>query len=290
MRILFEFGENDQDTDAGGFVDSDSTDLTSSDDVHTPARDFDSASWKYALCTALLAVSIVVHPISEWIDAQPVVQQVRILVNPQVSQAPNSLAVRIYQAMQRFSYKVSQNEGEVNIIYIRGANQLGKPNGNRINDWSDRRLLLMFRGGQPVIVGNWAATVKPGLPAIRNPLGKAGAAFIEPGQYSAWRVGTHHGIFGRVEEGLVQVAPVKFRRDVNRDGDVNGELIQSGMIGLNQHSGSNQSKVNKASYACLAAQSENGHHQFMSVVKADPRYRAQPNYVFNTTILDVSDL
>lgn len=178
MRILFEFGENNKDTDVGSFADS--TDLTSEDDVHTPARDFNSASWKYALCTALLAVSIVVRLVSEWIDAQRVVQQVRILVNPQVSQAPNSLAVRLYQAMQRKSYKVSQNEGEVNIIYIRGADQLGRPNGNRINDWSDRRLLLMFRGGQPVVVGNWAATVKPGLPAIKNPLGKAGAAFIEP--------------------------------------------------------------------------------------------------------------
>lgn len=290
MRILFEFGENDKDTDAGSFVDSDSTDLTSEDNVHTPARDFDSASWKYAVCTALLAVSIVVRPVYEWIDAQPVVQQVRAFVNPQVSQAPNNLASRLYQAMQRKGYEVSQNEGEVNIIYIRGASWLGRPNGNRINDWSDRRLLLMFRGGQPVIVGNWTATVKPGLPAIHNPLSKAGAAFIEPGQYSAWRVGIHHGIFGRVEEGLIQVAPVKFRRDVNRDSDVNNEPIQSGMIGLNQHSGSNQPYVDQASYACLAAQSEDGHHQFMQAVKADPRYRAQPNYVFNTTILDVSEL
>lgn len=290
MRILFEFGENDKDTDAGGFVDSDSTDLTSENDVNTPARDFDSASWKYAFCTALLAISIVVRPVSEWIDVQPVVQQVRAFVNPQVSLAPNNLASRLYQAMQRKGYAVSLGEGQVNIIYIRGADQHGRPNKNRINEWSDRRLLLMFRGGQPAVVGNWAATVKPGLPAIRNPLGKAGAAFIEPGQYSAWRVGIHHGIFGRVEEGLVQVAPVKFRRDVNRDGDVNDEPIVSGMIGLNQHSGSNQPYVDKASYACLAAQSENGHRQFMSVVKADPRYRAQPNYVFSTTILNASEL
>ncbi|MEI2577327.1 hypothetical protein [Scytonema sp. PRP1] len=288
MRILFEFGENDKDTSVKNFADS--TDLTSSDDVHTPARDFNSASWKYALCTALLAVSIVVRPISNWIDTQSVIQQVVALVNPQASQMPNSLAVRLYHAMQRKGYEVSLGEGEVNIIYIRGADQFGRPNGNRINEWSDRRIVLQFRSGSPVIAGNWAATVKPGLPAIKNPLGKSGAAFIEPGQYRAWQVGSHHGIFGRVEEGLVQVAPVSFRRDVSRDGNVNGEPVQSGKIGLNQHSGSNQRYVDASSYACLAAQSVLGHRSFMSVVKSDPRYHQNPNYLFATTVLDVNDL
>ena len=129
------------------------------------------------------------------------------------------------------------------------------------------------------------------MPAIRNPLGKAGAAFIEPGQYKAWRVDIHNGIFGRSEEGLVQVAPVNFRRDVNRNGKVNSEPLELGMIGLNQHSGSDQAKVDRASYACLAGQSESGHlHNFMPLVKADPRYRRNRAFVFTTTILDARDL
>jgi hypothetical protein len=63
------------------------------------------------------------------------------------------------------------------------------------------------------------------------------------------------------------------------------------MIGLNQHSGSNQLKVDQASYACLAGQSESGHlHEFMPLLKSDPRYRRNRNFLFTTTILDVSDL
>ncbi|KYC34561.1 hypothetical protein WA1_51135 [Scytonema hofmannii PCC 7110] len=244
---------------------------------------------KYAIVTSLLVVCIVVQPISVLIESQSVVQSIQTLVNPRSSSS--DLASRVYQAMQRKGYQISQNPEEVNIIYIRGADEFGKPNGNRINSWSDRRIILQFRNGNPAIVGNWAATVKPGLPAIKNPLRKTGAAFIEPGQYQAWRVGTHHGIFGRVEPGLVQVAPVKFRRDSDRDGDVNNEPIQSGSIGLNQHSGSNQLLVDKASYACLAGQSENGHlREFMPRVKSDRRYRQNPNHIFTTTILDVSDL
>lgn len=281
MRFVIEFYSQREDDTHPVKLPVDAASDTSSVDDKSPA-------WKYAIVTSVLVVCIVVQPISTFIELQPIVQSIQTKVNPQPT---SNLASRVYQAMQRKGYQISQNPGEVNIIYIRGADQFGRPNGNRINEWSDRRIILQFRLGRPVIVGNWAATVKPGLPAIRNPLGKAGAAFIEPGQYQAWQVGMHHGIFGRVESGLVQVAPVKFRRSVNRSGDVNGEPIQSGRIGLNQHSGSNQKYVNKASYACLAGQSENGHlDEFMPRVKSDPRYRQNPNYIFTTTILDVTDL
>ena len=281
MRFVIEFYSQREDDTHPVKLPVDAASDTSSVDDKSPA-------WKYAIVTSVLVVCIVVQPISTFIELQPIVQSIQTKVNPQPT---SNLASRVYQAMQRKGYQISQNPGEVNIIYIRGADRFGRPNGNRINEWSDRRIILQFRLGRPVIAGNWAATVKPGLPAIRNPLGKAGAAFIEPGQYQAWQVGMHHGIFGRVESGLVQVAPVKFRRDVNRSGDVNGEPIQSGRIGLNQHSGSNQKYVDKASYACLAAQLENGHlREFMPRVKSDRRYRQNPNHIFTTTILDVTDL
>lgn len=281
MRFVIEFDSQREDDTQTVKLPVDAASETSSVDDKSPA-------WKYAILTSLLVVCIVVQPISTFIESQPIVQSIQRKVNPQPT---NNLASRVYQAMQRKGYKLSQNPEQVNIIYIRGADQFGRPNGNRINEWSDRRFILQFRSGNPVIVGNWAATVKPGLPAIRNPLGKEGAAFAENGQYSAWRVGIHHGIFGRVEEGLVQVLPVKFRRDTSRNGRVDdGERLQSGNIGLNQHSGSNQLKVDKASYACFAAQSQDGHRQFLSIVKSDRRYRLNSNYIFATTILDVNDL
>lgn len=276
MRIIFDTDNDSQ------------TDITTTDAVNEHL----GGSWKYMLATTVLVGSIVVAPISDWLDSLVVVQFLRAVVNPQFGQlVNNSLAMGVYQAMRRKGYQVFTNEGEVNIVYLRGAESDGKPNDNAINEWSDRRLVLMFRNGQPTIAGNWAATVKPGLPAIRNPLGKAGAAFIEPGQYKAWRVDIHNGIFGRSEEGLVQVAPVKFRRDVNRNGRVDNEPVQLGMIGLNQHSGSDQLKVDHTSYACLAGQSQSDHlRSFMPLVKADPRYHRNRAFVFTTTILDAGDL
>lgn len=283
MRVVFEINKGGKEEDV--IVPSPEL-INSHNEVDAPEN-----NWGYAIATAFLVAVMVIPPLSSFIDSLPPTQYLQTLVSTSVlNNRSDNLANRIVKAMQRKGYQLSTNPSEVNIIYLRGADQYGNSNGNRINEWSDRRLVLMFRG-QPTVVGNWAATVKPGLPAIKNPTNNQGAAFIEPGQYSAWRVGTHYGIFGRVELGLVQVAPVKFRRDVKGSGDVSDQPVQSGMIGLNQHSGSDQQYVNKASYACLAAQSQNAHlNKFMKLVMSDPRYRRDKNFVLTTTILDVSDI
>ncbi|BDA73868.1 hypothetical protein CAL7716_080340 [Calothrix sp. PCC 7716] len=282
MRVVFEIDKGGKEEDL--IVPSPKL-INSHHEVDAPEN-----NWGYAIATAFLVATIVIPPLSSFVNSLPPIQYVQNLVSTGRYRNDN-LANRIVKAMQRKGYQLSTNLDEVNIIYLRGADQYGNSNGNRINEWSDRRLVLMFRNGQPTIVGNWAATTKPGLPAIKNPTNNQGAAFIEPGQYSAWRVGTHYGMFGRVELGLVQVAPVKFRRDAIRLGDVSKQPVQSGMIGLNQHSGSDQQYVNKASYACLAAQSQNAHlNKFMKLVMSDPRYRRDQNFVLATTILDVSDI
>lgn len=284
MRVVFEInkGGSEEDVIVPSPEETDSHNETDVPENH----------WVYAIATAFLGAVMVIPPLSSFVNSLPPIQYVQDLVSTSVLSARSgNLANRIVKAMQRKSYQLSTNPSEVNIIYLRGTDQYGNSNGNRINSWSDRRLVLMFRFGSPTIVGNWAATTKPGLPAIKNPTNNQGAAFIEPGQYSAWRVGTHYGMFGRVELGLVQVAPVNFRRDVNRNGKVDSTPVQLGIIGLNQHSGSDQELVDRASYACLAGQSESGHlHSFMPLVKADPRYRRNRAFVFTTTILDASDL
>lgn len=250
--------------------------------------------WFLPLLTCALAIGIVVRPVSELVkSAVPVVWLQSMVGNTSQPQPQTNvmLANRLYSAMQRKGYPVAKGEGETNIIYVRGGGIDGKPTGNRINEWSDARFVLMFRSGQPYVAGAWKATIKPGLPAIKNPLGKHGAAFIEDGYYSAWRLGTHRGIFGRVERGLVQVAPVKFRRDVNRNGDVTGEPVQTGMIGLNQHSGSNSKNVDETSYACLVGQSSDGHlNQFIPLLENDPRYKLDSRHMFGTAILSFGDL
>ncbi|OKH36524.1 hypothetical protein NIES2101_36955 [Calothrix sp. HK-06] len=287
MRLVIDLSRTHNDNDElvvdNQLVDTDDTDVEDS-----------SGKWLLPLLTCGLAIAIVVRPVSELVKTAPPVVWLQSQVGTLTStsnQQTSIVANRLYAAMQRKGYPIAKGKGETNIIYVRGGDINGQPTGNRINEWSDARFVLMFRGGQPYIAGKWKATIKPGLPAIRNPLGKRGAAFIEDGYYKAWRLGIHQGIFGRRERGLVQVAPVNFRRDVNRDGNVSGEPVQNGMIGLNQHSGSNNREVDKTSYACLVAQSSEGHlEEFVPLLENDPRYKTNSQHMFGTAILSIGNL
>ncbi len=289
MRVVIEWNH-----------DNDGNELVSVDDNSTvqPIQTSQTTSrWLFPLLTCGIAIAIVVPSLSNSIKAMPPIawlqSQVASVKNPQFPISTNTTAIasRLYAAMQRKGYPIAKADGKTNIIYLRGGDASGRKSGNRVNEWSDTRFVLMFRDGQPYIAGAWKATIKPGLPAIKNPLGKSGAAFIEDGYYHAWRLGTHRGIFGRTERGLVQVASVKFRRDVNHNGNVTGELLQTGMIGLNQHSGNNSKNVDRTSYACLVGQSSDGHlNQFIPLLENDPRYKADPQHIFGTAILSFSDL
>lgn len=291
MRLVIDLSRTHNDNDCNELVvDNQLVDVDDSDIEDS------SSKWLLPLLTCGLAIAIIVKPVSELVKSAPPV----VWLQSQVGSGSSSIltsnqtsivANRLYAAMQRKGYPIAKGEGETNIIYVRGGNINGQPTGNRINEWSDTRFVLMFRNGQPYIAGAWKATIKPGLPAIRNPLGKRGAAFIEDGYYEAWRLGIHQGIFGRRERGLVQVAPVNFRRDVNRDGNVSGEPVQNGMIGLNQHSGSNSKEVDKTSYACLVAQSSEGHlEKFIPLLENDPRYKRNSQHMFGTAILSIGDV
>ncbi len=61
------------------------TDIDSERDVTNPnvADEQSVEEWKYALATVILVSSIVVAPISNWLDSLVLVQQVRTFVNPQ---------------------------------------------------------------------------------------------------------------------------------------------------------------------------------------------------------------
>ncbi len=283
MHLVIKF-DRDRNNDNDELVDDDSIQSIS---TLTPRN-----RWLYPILTCGFAVAIAVHPISDLIKTMPPVVWLQSQVGSAIQSRTNvTVANRLYAAIQRKGYPVATLPGEINIIYVRGGDVKGQPTGNGINEWSDARFVLMFRHGQPYVAGAWKATIKPGLPAIKNPLGKAGAAFIEDGYYDAWRLGTHVGIFGRVERALVQVAPVKFRRDVNGNENVTGEPLQTGTIGLNQHSGSDSKNVDQTSYGCLVGQSSDGHlKQFILLIENDPRYKANRQHIFGTAVLSVGDL
>ena len=203
--------------------------------------------------------------------------------NPVVS----DLAHLVVAAMERKGHQVDRGPGEVNIVYVEGMNPDGTANADEANKWNDLRLLIRFEGGEPRIIGEWAATTEPGRYWTENPMNPLGAARIEFGQYKAWQVGMQR----KSHEALVQTGgQLTVCRDLNKDGQRTGDKRQTGEFGINQHWGYDLPEVEKASAGCLVGQSKDGHRQFMALVKSDPRYQANRKYVFATAVLQESDV
>lgn len=214
-------------------------------------------------------------------------------------QLGTSFLDKIVKTQLKLNNKVFTNKGEVNIVYVEGADLDGKVNPDSMNQWNDVRLCYDINDDKPRLLGSWVATTEPGWKYTAAPLNAQGAFRIAFGQYKAWVVGQH-----KDHEALVQlweageeldnglrVGQIRGHRDRNKDGFRTGDpvVIQIG-IGINQHWGYDQQLVDGASAGCLVGRTRQGHRDFMSIVKSDIRYRQNRNYVFWTSILDGSKL
>lgn len=195
------------------------------------------------------------------------------------------LAEKIIKYMEANKYHLARKQGEKNIIYVEGMDPDGTINPDTPNHFNDARLLLVFYDGLPTIEAGWEATTEPGYYYTDNPMNWKGAARIAFGQYRAWQVGIHG--YSDPHEALVQVGPVKVHRDWNRDMIRSGDAIDEGYFGINQHWGYNHPKndIHKAGAGCFVGRLCEEHIDFMYRVKSDPRYIADPNFVFPTTII-----
>ena len=209
-----------------------------------------------------------------------------------------SFAKRITDYMQSKNYKLDKNPGEVNIVYVEGANEDGSTNDNKSNQFNDRRVAIVFKDGVPAIAGNWEATVNPGVAYMGD--NQKGLPHTLFGQYSSWQVGTHVGPSGKNgHEGLLQSAPIKVVRawtgarpsnaEIERGTTFDGKktFIESGEFGINQHWGYDYSAddISIASAGCLVGRTIEGHKDFMQIIKADPRYRKDSGFMFTTAII-----
>lgn len=206
------------------------------------------------------------------------------------SKQPNDFASRIVRAMERNKYTVDRKPGEINIIYLEGADDDGTVNDDEPNEFNDRRIVLTFKEGKPFISGNWEATCEPGKRyTVRTLPGVDGAARIKFGQYRAWQVGIHRSH----HEALVQTGgAVTVCRDVNKDYERDGDRETTGYYGINQHHGYDMpvNDIGGSSAGCLVGRTVKGHSEFMAIVKSDPRYLANNKFVFSTAILPAKDI
>ncbi|RAI34360.1 hypothetical protein, partial [Rhodoplanes roseus] len=209
--------------------------------------------------------------------------------------ATGTLAERIVAAMERRGCTIDRGPGEVNIVYVEGIDPDGTPNANRPNGFDDVRFIILFQDGIPVIAdpGAWEATTEPGKLYTERPLSKLGAARIPHGQQRCWQVGTHHPGKASAHEALVQTgAEITVCRDGNRDYRRDGDATETGWFGINQHHGYDypRNDIKGASAGCLVGRTTAGHREFMALVKRDPRWRADPKFVFRTTVLPAAEV
>ena len=202
-----------------------------------------------------------------------------------------SLAQRIVLAMEAAGYALDKRTGEVNIVYVEGLNPDGTVNTNRPNAFDDLRTCIGFDGPAPKLLGAWEATTQSGKRYTQGPIasyeGKPGAAIIALGQQRAWQVGMHRGD----HEALIQTGgSVSIYRDINKDYKRGDDPITSGWYGINQHWGYDLPKddIGPSSAGCLVGRTKAGHREFMSIVKSDPRYKADKSYIFSTTVLEAA--
>jgi hypothetical protein len=192
---------------------------------------------------------------------------------------------RVVDHMSRNGYWFSRFPGCRNIVNLEGANEDGTRNDDAFDQFNDLRVVFWFEDDGTIVHKRWMATTEPGEFFTRNPMNPKGAARIKFGQYKAWRVGLHKND----HEALTQAGPISVHRDFNKDGIRTGDAVDTGSdFMINQHHGwdTQPQSIKKTSAGCLVGRTIVGHQEFMTIVKQDPRYRANNAYRFVTTILD----
>jgi hypothetical protein len=180
-----------------------------------------------------------------------------------------------------------------NIVYVEGMAPNGKRTANTPDHFDDTRLVFRVIDGGQLEVHSWDGTTEPGRDPVLNPRNPKGAARIAFGQYKAWGVGMHpQSRKTNQHEALVQRRDIPVHRDLNKDFKRTGDKVDTGMHGINQHWGFDQAanRVGGASAGCLVGRTKQGHREFMALVKADPRFKANSGYLFMTTVLDGAKL
>lgn len=146
---------------------------------------------------------------------------------------------KILPFMRGAGFRVYDQVGDINIVFVAGHNVDGTPNDDAIDRWNDICLLVgMTTSGWKVLFCERATWTPGKIPTKSgNVLKRGGVACIYPGQYKAWANGFHKKAkYGDKHPALVQVAPIKYTRDFNQDFSRIGDRIYSGIIGINIHS------------------------------------------------------
>ncbi len=192
------------------------------------------------------------------------------------------------------NYTVNTEEGYINIVYLEGVSLDGSLNKDLANQWNDLRILFKYVNGEPIVIHAVSATTEPGFKPTIKPSNKKGVARIAFAQYTAWKMGYHKASkYGTKHPALVQCKSVAVHRDFNKDGKRTGDRLDVGLFGINQHStkeGYKGSTVEDWSEGCLVGKDWNQHLKFLELLKTDPRYQLDNDFIFTTAIVPGDEL
>lgn len=201
------------------------------------------------------------------------------------------LASKLIAYMESRGDVVFKKDGELNIIYLEGANIDGTENPDKPDGWNDVRYLVRHFNGYPEIVFSQVATTEPGVAPTHSPAARkrGGIGRIIMGQQKGWKMGYHKGDVNH--PALVQCLPLLVHRDVNEDYRRTGDPIKN-VTGLNQHGtrvGYEGNNVGNWSEACLAGRIFNRHLEFISHIMNGPEYQADVDHIYYTAVYGGDD-
>ena len=189
----------------------------------------------------------------------------------------------VVRAMEAAGHWTCRHPKALNIVYVEDMGLDGLPNAEAGGMFNDARLLVRVgEGGRPEIAGAWECSTDPSRFCAQDlPAGHTGLARIAYGQFKAWSVGLHQGT--TPHEALVQTD----RLAVHRDHRMAGDLVCTGMFGIDQHWACERAAGDAGPPGAggLVGRSRSGHREFMAMLRGDPRYAASRSYRFLTTIL-----
>ena len=131
---------------------------------------------------------------------------------------------RLRRTVERQGYRWDGRDWGLNLVGIRAADR----DSNYFNDWI---AAAWHQGGRGNLI-MLPATTDPGSYWRTHPMNPKGTAILAPGRYPGmWRLGLHRGQY----EALVQIGACIVYRDNDRDQQLDGQLVDHGIFGINLH-------------------------------------------------------
>jgi hypothetical protein len=202
---------------------------------------------------------------------------------PYRARASEKKVQNILDVYDKHGWFISRGTTTYNVLWVEDIDSNWKPLTGRLNSWDDMVIVWQCEhsGTARIIEEFYQVTIEPGRHYTNSPTNADGVARIEiPGQYKAWRRGMH-GSGSTAHEGFRQEAPIRVRRDKNKDGRRTNDLTYDGVFYCNWHTTANApATIERWSAGCSVFRYPSEFRKFRNILESDTRYKNSPSYFF----------